>query len=142
MKKSTAGAERTGTSPLHEDKPPSLAVSPKTNCRHCLGKGNVDGSTTDSVIRTKGVRLRQAVERLHSHHFSIVARDARGVKKVRRQSQMGHPDAAGAETPPFRVDLFLCLVPVVALEPPGNHSSGKALRLARVTSRTPGACQK
>ena len=35
------GAEWIGTWPFHEDKTPSLVVSPKTNLWHCLGACNV-----------------------------------------------------------------------------------------------------
>lgn len=56
------GVELIGTCPFHEDKTPSLVVSPKTNLWHCLGACNVGGSTIDWVMRTKGVSFRHAVE--------------------------------------------------------------------------------
>lgn len=56
------GAELIGTCPFHEDKTPPLVVSPKTNLSHCVGKCNMGGSTIDWVMRTKGVRIRHAVE--------------------------------------------------------------------------------
>lgn len=51
------GAELLGRCPFHEDKTPSLVVSPKTNLWHCLGACNVGGSTIDWVMRTKGDEL-------------------------------------------------------------------------------------
>ena len=54
------GAELVGTCPFHDDKTPSLVVSPKTNPWHCLGACNVGGSTIDWVMKTKGVSFRHA----------------------------------------------------------------------------------
>ena len=54
------GAELVGTCPFHDDKTPSLVVSPKTNLWHCLGACNVGGSTIDWVMKTKGVSFRHA----------------------------------------------------------------------------------
>ena len=75
------GAELLGTCPFHEDKTPSLVVSPKTNLWHCLGACNVGGSTIDWVKRTKGVSFRHAVELLRADHSSLAAGEARVVKK-------------------------------------------------------------
>jgi len=75
------GAELLGRCPFHEDKTPSLVVSPKTNLWHCLGKCNVGGSTIDWVMRTKGVSFRHAVELLRADHSSLAAGEARVVKK-------------------------------------------------------------
>ena len=41
------GAELIGTCPFHDDKTPSLVVSPKTNLWHCLGVCSVGGSTIE-----------------------------------------------------------------------------------------------
>jgi DNA primase len=75
------GAELLGRCPFHEDKTPSLVVSPKTNLWHCLGKCNVGGSTIDWVMRTKGVSFRHAVELLKADHPSLAAGDGHVVKK-------------------------------------------------------------
>jgi DNA primase catalytic core len=75
------GAELIGTCPFHEDKTPSLVVSPKTNLWHCLGKCNVGGSTIDWVMKTKGVSFRHAVELLRADHPSLAAGDGHVVKK-------------------------------------------------------------
>jgi DNA primase len=66
------GAELLGRCPFHEDKTPSLVVSPKTNLWQCLGKCNVGGSTIDWVMRTKGISFRHAVELLRADHSSLV----------------------------------------------------------------------
>ncbi len=75
------GVELIGTCPFHEDKTPSLVVSPKTNLWHCMGKCNIGGSTIDWVMKTKGVSFRHAVELLRADHSSLAAGEARVVKK-------------------------------------------------------------
>lgn len=75
------GVELIGRCPFHEDKTPSLVVSPKTNLWHCLGKCNIGGSTIDWVMKTKGVSFRHAVELLRADHPSLAAGDGHVVKK-------------------------------------------------------------
>lgn len=58
------GKDRIGRCPFHDDKTPSLVVSPKTNLWHCLGACQAGGSVIDWVMRHEGVSFRQAVERL------------------------------------------------------------------------------
>jgi DNA primase len=67
------GAELVGRCPFHDDKTPSLVVSPKTNLWHCLGKCNIGGSTIDWVMKTQGVSFRHAVELLRSDHPMLAA---------------------------------------------------------------------
>lgn len=76
------GAELIGTCPFHEDKTPSLVVSPKTNLWHCLGKCNIGGSTIDWVMKTKGVSFRHAVELLRADHPSLAAAGGRSTAKL------------------------------------------------------------
>ena len=54
------GAELIGRCPFHEDRTPSLVISPKTNLWHCLGACNVGGSTIDWVMKTRGVSFTSA----------------------------------------------------------------------------------
>ena len=58
------GKDRVGRCPFHEDKTPSLVVSPKTNLWHCLGACQVGGSVIDWVMKFEGVSFRRAVELL------------------------------------------------------------------------------
>ena len=76
------GVELIGTCPFHDDKTPSLVVSPKTNLWHCLGACNVGGSTIDWVMRTKGVSFRHAVELLRTNHSSLAASGKRTTAKL------------------------------------------------------------
>lgn len=75
------GAELIGTCPFHDDKTPSLVVSPKSNLWHCLGACNVGGSTIDWVMKTKGVSFRHAVELLRADPSSLAAGEGRVVRK-------------------------------------------------------------
>ncbi len=58
------GDDFVGRCPFHEDKTPSLMVSPKKNLWHCLGACQAGGSVIDWVMRAEGVAFRHAVELL------------------------------------------------------------------------------
>ena len=60
------GKDRVGRCPFHDDKTPSLVVSPKTNLWHCLGACQAGGSVIDWVMRFEGVSFRRAVELLRA----------------------------------------------------------------------------
>jgi len=102
------GAELLGRCPFHDDRTPSLVVSPKTNLWHCLGKCNVGGSTIDWVMKTQGVSFRHAVELLRSNHPSLAAGEAHVVKKgttVKLESPVG-ADADDQQTLLSVVDFY------------------------------------
>jgi len=58
------GADLVGRCPFHEDKTPSLVVTPSKNLWHCLGACQAGGSVIDWVMKTEGVSFRHAVELL------------------------------------------------------------------------------
>jgi|CXWL01.1.fsa_nt_gi DNA primase/energy-coupling factor transporter ATP-binding protein EcfA2 len=58
------GKERIGRCVFHEDRSPSLVISPKSNLWHCLGACQAGGSVIDWVMRFEGVDFRRAVELL------------------------------------------------------------------------------
>jgi DNA primase catalytic core len=58
------GKDRIGRCPFHDDKTPSLVISPKSNLWHCLGACQAGGSVVDWVMRWEGVSFRRAVELL------------------------------------------------------------------------------
>lgn len=60
------GKDRVGRCPFHDDKTPSLVISPKTNLWHCLGACQAGGSVIDWVMRFEGVSFRRAVEMLRA----------------------------------------------------------------------------
>ncbi len=54
------GADLVGLYPWHEDREPSLIISPKKNLWHCMGACNAGGSVIDWVMRDKNVTFRRA----------------------------------------------------------------------------------
>jgi len=45
------GADLLGLCPFHDDKTPSLVITPKTNLWHCLGACQMGGSVIDWVMK-------------------------------------------------------------------------------------------
>jgi DNA primase len=60
------GADLVGRCPFHEDRTPSLVVTPAKNLWHCFGACQAGGSVIDWVMRRDGVSFRQAVELLQN----------------------------------------------------------------------------
>jgi len=60
------GADLMGLCPFHEDKQPSLVISPRKNLWHCLGACQAGGSVIDWVMKAEGVSFRHAVELLRA----------------------------------------------------------------------------
>jgi len=58
------GKDLVGRCQWHEDRTPSLIVSPKTNLWHCMGACQMGGSVIDWVMKFEGVSFRHAVELL------------------------------------------------------------------------------
>ncbi len=58
------GADWIGRCPFHEDKTPSLVVSPAKNLWHCMGACQIGGGPIDWVMKAEGVSFRHAVELL------------------------------------------------------------------------------
>ncbi|HLM52322.1 MAG TPA: toprim domain-containing protein, partial [Pseudoxanthomonas sp.] len=58
------GADLHGRCPFHEDRTPSLVVSPAKNLWHCLGACRIGGGPIDWVMKAEGVSFRHAVELL------------------------------------------------------------------------------
>jgi DNA primase catalytic core len=75
------GANLVGRCPFHDDRTPSLILTPETNLWRCMGKCNIGGSTIDWVMRTQGVSFRHAAELLRADHPSLAAGEGRVVRK-------------------------------------------------------------
>ena len=58
------GKDKVMTCPFHDDKTPSLVISPETNLWHCLGACDMGGSVIDWVMKTEKKSFRHAVEAL------------------------------------------------------------------------------
>ena len=59
-------ADLIGLCPFHDDRSPSLVVTPSKNLWHCLGACQEGGSVIDWVMKLRGVSFRHAVEILRS----------------------------------------------------------------------------
>jgi DNA primase len=93
-----AGADLVGRCPLHDDREPSLVVSPGKNLWHCLGACQAGGSTIDWVMRSRGVSFRHAVELLRAGQAtSPVTGPAPARSTVRRLPCPVEHDAGDAE---------------------------------------------
>jgi len=68
------GADLIGRCPFHDDREPSLIVSPRKNLWHCLGECQTGGSVIDWVMRTRSLSFRHAVEILREAPTAPVKR--------------------------------------------------------------------
>src|SRR5688500_4046709 len=87
------GADRIGRCPFHDDRTPSLVVSPKKNLWHCLGACQSGGSAIDWVMRAEGVSFRHAVELLRKDFPSLVAGEPRPAKTAVKLPKLAARDA-------------------------------------------------
>jgi DNA primase catalytic core len=75
------GADLLGKCPFHNDKTPSLVITPSKNLWHCLGACNAGGTCIDWVMRANGISFRHAVELLRSDHLPMADAPIQPVKK-------------------------------------------------------------
>lgn len=73
------GKDKIGRCPFHNDKTPSLVISP-SNLWHCLGACQTGGSVIDWVIKSQGISFRHAVELL-KNDIPALAAPAQPIKK-------------------------------------------------------------
>ena len=93
-----------GLCPFHDDKDPSLVVSPKKNLWHCLGACQAGGSVIDWVMKSEGVSFRHAVELLRDG--AITAQSQRKYTTTRRLDAPVVPDADDHELLRQVVDYY------------------------------------
>src|SRR5229473_7845086 len=67
------GADLIGLCPFHDDREPSLVISPKKNLWHCLGACQAGGTVIDWVMKAEGVSFRHAVELLQNDALPLAA---------------------------------------------------------------------
>ena len=72
------GADLLGLCPFHDDKNPSLVITPAKNLWHCLGACNAGGTAIDWVMKANGVSFRHAVELLRADYLPL----ARGTTEL------------------------------------------------------------
>ncbi|MGH9944046.1 MAG: CHC2 zinc finger domain-containing protein, partial [Pyrinomonadaceae bacterium] len=66
------GADLHGLCPFHDDREPSLVITPAKNLWHCLGACQMGGSVIDWMMKAEGVSFRHAVELLRDDRASSV----------------------------------------------------------------------
>jgi DNA primase catalytic core len=74
------GADLVGKCPFHDDRTPSLVITPAKNLWHCLGACNAGGTAIDWVMRANGISFRHAVELLRADHLPLAADPIHPVK--------------------------------------------------------------
>ena len=74
------GADLLGKCPFHNDRTPSLVITPAKNLWHCLGACNMGGTCIDWVMRADGISFRHAVELLRADHLPVSAAPIQPVK--------------------------------------------------------------
>jgi DNA primase len=70
-----------GLCPFHNDKNPSLVVTPSKNLWNCLGACNTGGSVIDWVMKADGVSFRHAVEILRSDSAATLVESGKVIAK-------------------------------------------------------------
>jgi len=92
------GSDLIGRCPFHDDKTPSLVVTPAKNLWHCLGACQAGGTVIDWVMRAEGVSFRHAVELLQNDYQPLVASVA-GAAPAKHSTvkKLAMPIAADAE---------------------------------------------
>ena len=74
------GADLLGKCPFHNDRTPSLVITPAKNLWHCLGACNTGGTAIDWVMRANGISFRHAVEMLRQDYLPLAADPIQPVK--------------------------------------------------------------
>jgi DNA primase catalytic core len=74
------GKDYLGLCPFHDDREPSLVISPEKNLWHCLGACGEGGDVINWMMKSQGVSFRHAVELLRDGDFSHLA--AQPVKRT------------------------------------------------------------
>src|ERR1700685_4357007 len=95
------GGDHVGRCPFHDDKTPSLVITPAKNLWHCLGACQAGGTVIDWVIKAEGVSFRHAVELLQNdyHPLAAASSDAPPAKRstVKKLPMPIAPDAEDAK---------------------------------------------
>ena len=113
------GANLVGRCPFHEDRGPSLVITPGKNLWHCLGACQAGGSVIDWVMRRERVSFRHAVELLRTRSLSPPPLATRGGKET-------------ALTREGTVAKRLARAPILAAESTDAASDDDAALLRRV----------
>jgi len=75
------GKDLIGLCPFHNDKEPSLIVTPSKNLWNCLGACQSGGSTIDWIMQAEGVSFRHAVEILRNGAAATLVKSDKVIKQ-------------------------------------------------------------
>ena len=81
IKLTRQGADLVGKCPFHDDRTPSLVITPAKNLWHCMGACNAGGTAIDWVMKAEGISFRHAVELLRKDDVPLAASPIQPVKK-------------------------------------------------------------
>jgi DNA primase catalytic core len=94
-----SGDNLLGLCPFHDDREPSLVITPEKNLWHCLGACQAGGSVIDWVMRAEGISFRHAVELLRRD--AVPAGSTKGpppkLSVKRKLEPIARADAEGGE---------------------------------------------
>jgi len=76
--------------PFHDDKTPSLVISPDKNLWHCLGACNTGGSVIDWMMQLEKIGFRKAVEMLMEQQGRVASIEPREKKVSDPQTNIDH----------------------------------------------------
>jgi DNA primase catalytic core len=77
------GKDLIGLCPFHDDRSPSLVITPGKNLWHCLGACQEGGSVIDWVMKSEGVSLRHALEILKERENpDVLGGEIKHIKKA------------------------------------------------------------
>ncbi|MBL9021936.1 MAG: hypothetical protein JNL21_07030, partial [Myxococcales bacterium] len=93
-----SGDNLLGLCPFHDDREPSLVITPEKNLWHCLGACQAGGSVIDWVMRAEGISFRHAVELLRRDAVPAEAKAGPPPKRSvnRKLEPIARADAADA----------------------------------------------
>lgn len=77
------GSDHVGCCPFHDDKTPSLVISPEKNLWRCFGACDVGGDPIAWVMRQEGVSFRHAVELLKGDYAPAPSAPAKRATKAK-----------------------------------------------------------
>jgi DNA primase catalytic core len=100
------GSDLIGRCPFHDDKTPSLVVTPAKNLWHCLGACQAGGTVIDWVIKAEGISFRHAVELLQNDYQPLVASSGAPPAKHSTVKKLPMPIAADAEDAKLLVQVI------------------------------------
>ena len=87
------GKDLIGLCPFHDDKEPSLVITPSKNLWHCLGACQTGGSVIDWVMKAESVSFRHAVELLRDDYVPTVG-TPKHPGNARKARQIAQADAS------------------------------------------------